>query len=276
MMGSDPSFWPWRHTQRLLVQVRARGHRNIGSLAQRWDMTLDERWVVSVQPSSMAIAIETLGDWKGEVAAPDASAGTGYYLGLVTGVTVDERGQVLAVQSGGAREKARRRVEALRHIQHTAGAELDRALDDQVLSGTWSRLLRRIALRTAAQDRTFTESTTFSISGNHPIPVAFKLTRTRAACDAASAPDSCLRVDLAGQADPAALLAGYTATTRNDIVGDISRSATAWLLLRYSRREPSEIGDRVYGREVWKTPAGPTEAVLEDELVLQFKPDQAK
>jgi hypothetical protein len=265
-MAGEPAPWPWRHGQLVQVAIQARGQRNVGALAQRWDMTLAQRWQISLETSTkMTIAIETPGEWQGTLAAPDASAGTGYYLGFVTGLVMDDRGQVLSVEGGeAARAKARQKVASLGSLPHTAGAELDRGLDDAVLARAWTRPLRRIAeLRTTRADRSFTEPATFTIAPR-AVPVAYQLTRKRIPCRP-DTPDTCLRIELAGHADPATL----RAAAANPALEDVTRGTLAWLLLS-PRRAPAEVGDRLWGRELWKTDTATADVGLEDEIILRF------
>lgn len=272
----EPATGPWADGQQLVVHLRARGQRNVDALTQRWDMTLEQRWKISLEAGDrMAIAMEPLGEWRGELAAPDASAGTAYYLGFVTGAVMDRRGQVVAVRGGeSAKEKARRTREALGHLDHTAGAELDRALDDRLLAQAWGRLLRRLALRdgAAGAERRFAESSRFAISGDHPVEVAYRLTRVPAPCPPGAASGSCLRIELSGRADRAALLAGYAATAMQAELEDVSRETTSWVLVTGPRRDPIEVGDRIRGHDRWKTGSRSTEARLDDEIIVRFTP----
>lgn len=275
--AAEPVSWPWADGQRLRVTLRARGSRNVDALAQRWDMTREQRWRIAADPGGdrMVIAVEAPGEWRGQLAAPDASAGSGYYLGFITGVVIDRGGRVLGVRGAeGARAQARRTVEALKDLERTAGAELDVALDPHVLEQAWSRLLRRLALRSAAAapDRTFSEPARFAISGARAVPVTYQLTREPAPCDPGAAPDSCVLVDLAGRADPAALRDGYTTTTTRADLESVSRETRSWLLLRGARRDPAELGDRLWGHDRWRAGERSIEARLEDELTARFDP----
>lgn len=272
----DPSApWPWSDGQRLQVTIVSRGQRNVDARVQRWNMTLEQRWQVrGGDGGRLAITVEPAGDWRGEPAAPDAHAGSAYYLGFVRGLVIAPGGRVVSVIGGPpAREQARRKVEALRHLEHIADAALDRAVDDAVLLGAWSRLLRRLSLRAQAagageSPRRFTESGRFSVSGDHPIPVTYQLTREPGPCGPDAAPDSCLRIDLAGRADPAAMRAGNAATTPGSHLDDVSRETRAWLLLR--GREVVELGDRILGHDLWKGPDRMVEARMDDEVLLRF------